>query len=109
MLLLPILATPGSKALPLTPGPDQVPGTLGLVVKEIAGSVLQKGPVGLVRVMASAGFTVTVTSAVLAHSPGLGVKVSVWGPGPASGASGSKVLPVTPGPDQVPSIRLPEG
>ena len=72
-----------------------------MVFSVIAGSNSHNGERGL-RVTGFAALTVTLVVLGLAHWPGLGVKVSVWGPGPAE--LGSKLFAATPVPDQLPVI-----
>ncbi len=98
---VPAPAVDGLKVLLVTPGPDQLPLTpFWLVVGRATGeAVWQKGPIEA-KVGVVAGLTVTVVLAVPAQSAGFAVKVRFQVPSPA--AAGLKVVPDTPGPDQVP-------
>jgi hypothetical protein len=73
---VPLPAALGLKLLPpLTPGPDQVPlMPLWVVFSAVGPSAWQKGPMG-VSAGVVAGLTVMLRVLVLAHWPGLGVKV----------------------------------
>ena len=89
----------GSKVLPLTPGPAQVPfGKAGS-----CRLIRLKGPsVSQMLALPSTGvcglFTVIVAVAALVQAV-LGVNNRLTGP---ESPSGLKVFPLTPGPDQVP-------
>ena len=102
--LEPVLAVAGLNVLPDTPGPDQVPVMpLWVVLRGTEASFAQNGPMGA-RAGVVAPFTVTIIVLALAHCPAVGVNVKVWLPAPAE--AGLKLLPATPGPDQVPFMPL---
>lgn len=91
----------GSNRLPLTPGPDQLPRKPLWLVGNITALSNSQSDAGTPVMVGSVGGCTSISVvAGLAQSPVFGVKVNVTSP---LKLDGSKLLPLTPWPDQVPA------